>query len=327
MHAAARAADTAPTVSVLIPAYDAERHIVRAIDAALAQTLADIEVIVVDDGSTDRTWALIAEASRRDPRVIGLRLPRNGGPAAARNAAIARASGRWLALLDADDAWTPDRLAELVPRAEALGADLIADDLEQWDAAAGARLGRLLGAEQIARLPGPLTPLDMIRRDMPDIMGRHHFGFVKPLIRRAFLQRSGIRYQEDLLAGEDLMFYVECVARGARFHLAPGAWYIYWVRRDSITAHLGTSLHLSVGNRRLIAMTGEDDPELARLLRRRQIMLDFECFRHAVAERDLGAALGVVRRLPPSYLARRLGAALLRRALARSTCLTSPVAT
>jgi glycosyltransferase involved in cell wall biosynthesis len=93
----------------VIPAFDAEDYVLEAIDDALAQEHPHVEVIVVDDGSTDRTPALLA--SRPQVRVI--RQP-NRGPAAARNAALAVARGEFVATLDADDCWPPDRLTRQV---------------------------------------------------------------------------------------------------------------------------------------------------------------------------------------------------------------------
>lgn len=102
----ARPRPDATTVSVVIPAYNAAEWISEAIESALAQTCPPIEIIVVDDGSTDDT-ALTAGRFAAPVRV--LRKP-NGGPASARNFGIAEASGEWIALLDADDRWVPAKL-------------------------------------------------------------------------------------------------------------------------------------------------------------------------------------------------------------------------
>lgn len=95
-----------PHVSVIIPAYNAERFIQESVDSALAQTHRDVEVIVVDDSSTDHTPARLREYG---DRVHVLR-KRNGGAAAARNAGANMARGEWLAFLDADDVWEPAKL-------------------------------------------------------------------------------------------------------------------------------------------------------------------------------------------------------------------------
>lgn len=95
-----------PTVSVIIPAYKAERTICRAIDSVLAQTVPPTEIIVVDDGSPDRQHAAIEAYGEQ---VVLIRQP-NGKTAMARNAGIDRARGEFVAFLDADDYWEPEKL-------------------------------------------------------------------------------------------------------------------------------------------------------------------------------------------------------------------------
>ena len=100
-------ADTAPvSISVVVPAYNARRFIARALDSALAQDVAGMEVIVVDDGSSDGTRELVASYAE----VRLLRHERRMGAAAARNTGIAAACGDYVAFLDADDEWLPGKL-------------------------------------------------------------------------------------------------------------------------------------------------------------------------------------------------------------------------
>jgi glycosyltransferase involved in cell wall biosynthesis len=94
-------------VSAVIPAYNAEATVAAAVESALGQTVADVEVIVVDDGSTDGTRAAVESVD--DQRVTVLRQA-NAGAAAARNTGIRHASGRFVGLLDADDVWLPQKL-------------------------------------------------------------------------------------------------------------------------------------------------------------------------------------------------------------------------
>jgi len=96
-----------PTVSIIIPCYNARETIADAVHSALAQTLQAIEVIVVDDPSADDTPELLRQLSSSDQRLRVICLPRNEGPSAARNIAIKESRGQWLALLDADDIYEP----------------------------------------------------------------------------------------------------------------------------------------------------------------------------------------------------------------------------
>ena len=99
-----------PTVSCVIPAYNAERHIERALESVFAQTLPADEVIVIDDGSDDRTEDVLA---RFGDRIRTVR-QQNRGPAAARNRGIDLATGDLIAFQDADDEWHSEKLAKQV---------------------------------------------------------------------------------------------------------------------------------------------------------------------------------------------------------------------
>ncbi len=104
-------------VSVIIPAYNAERYLGAALASVQGQTIAEWEVVVVDDGSTDGT-ALVAEGYLTDLRFRLVRQA-NGGPSAARNAGLAEAAGDYAALLDADDVWRPGYLAQMLKALQA----------------------------------------------------------------------------------------------------------------------------------------------------------------------------------------------------------------
>ncbi len=102
-----------PLVSVVIPTYNRASLVTKAVGSALAQTYASIEVVVVDDGSTDDTRERLARDFAGDGRVRYLH-KQNGGPAGARNAGFAEARGAYVALLDSDDSWHPWKLAAQV---------------------------------------------------------------------------------------------------------------------------------------------------------------------------------------------------------------------
>lgn len=98
-----------PTVSVLLPVFNRALLVGRAIASVLNQTFRDLELIVVDDASTDGTLEVL-DAFRADPRVIIVRSERNLGPAGARNLGIRHSSGRFIAFQDSDDRWLPEKL-------------------------------------------------------------------------------------------------------------------------------------------------------------------------------------------------------------------------
>lgn len=116
-----------PDVSFVIAAFNAEGSIARSVRSALDQREVSVEVIVVDDCSRDRT--IDAALSVADTRVRVVALDRNRGPGGARNAGLAAGRGRWIAVLDADDAVHPDRLARLIARAASADAPIAVDNL------------------------------------------------------------------------------------------------------------------------------------------------------------------------------------------------------
>lgn len=99
-------------VSVLTPAHNAQAVITRALRSVQAQSVTDWEMIVIDDGSDDGTVSLVQELAVQDPRLRLIRQDPQQGAAAARNAGLAQARGRYVAFLDADDAWAPDKLSQ-----------------------------------------------------------------------------------------------------------------------------------------------------------------------------------------------------------------------
>ncbi|MGI4798058.1 MAG: glycosyltransferase family 2 protein, partial [Janthinobacterium lividum] len=119
----------AHTVSVIIPAYNAARYVEAAIDTALLQEGVDVEVLLIDDCSTDGTAAIAQRKAMLDSRIRVLHMPRNSGPAAARNRGLAAATSEWIALLDADDRFRPGRLRRMLDFAIQHDADITSDNL------------------------------------------------------------------------------------------------------------------------------------------------------------------------------------------------------
>ncbi|SDF18286.1 glycosyltransferase family 2 protein [Limimaricola pyoseonensis] len=227
----------APRAAIVIAAYNAEATIGRAVGSALAQTL-PVEVVVVDDGSTDATVAA-ARAAGGD-RVQVLRQPRNAGPAAARNRAIEASRADWIAVLDADDHMAPDRIARLLEEAERDRLDFLADDIYRVEQAQPEATGnRLWSREDFGRLE--LSFCDFVAGNRHNRFGRRgELGFVKPLMRRGFLDAIGLRYDPDLRLGEDYLLYATALAAGARFRLVDPRGYFAVARPGSLSARHST---------------------------------------------------------------------------------------
>src|SRR5699024_9770943 len=102
--------DKEPMISVITPAYNSEVYIQETIQSVLNQTYSDWEMIIVDDRSKDNTVRLIKEMQDKDSRIRLIELEKNSGSAVARNTAIEHSKGRYIAFLDSDDGWYPEKL-------------------------------------------------------------------------------------------------------------------------------------------------------------------------------------------------------------------------
>lgn len=178
-------------VSVVIPAYNRAHYIVETLDSVGAQTRPPREVIVVDDGSTDDT----AEVARSWGATV-IRRP-NGGIGAARNAGIDAAAGEWIALLDADDLWVPDKLewvARAVDVCDSVG--VVFSDMEQFDEDRIVVPSFLERRTNFARVRGTRPVPDILCCDPDSLVRAFHLGnFVNPstlVYRKHLIEAAGV---------------------------------------------------------------------------------------------------------------------------------------
>ena len=222
----------APRVSVILPVFNGEATIERAVRSALAQTEPAFELIIIDDASTDRTASHIARLAALDKRIRVLCLPVNQGPSAARNAGLAVATGTWTATLDADDAYHPERLARLLALASD-DVDMVSDNLLVQPEA-----GACYPLIPSRALPSPraLTLTEFMLGNAGEARDPlASYGFLQPMIRRSFLARGGLGYDPRIRFGEDFVFYVQCLRAGARWLATPEPLYTYHLSADSLS--------------------------------------------------------------------------------------------
>lgn len=248
--------DERPLVSVVMANFNGAAFLAEALRSALSQSLAAIEVVLADDGSTDASLAIAHAIAAGDPRLVVLPPARNGGPGAARNRGLDAARGQWIAVMDSDDLMHPERLERLVAAADRSGADILADDMLAFfeDGAAPAPLlrGRLA-------LPAEVDLALYVRANA--LFGRlPALGYLKPLIRADLLRRSGVRYDPTLRIAEDYDLVARLLAGGARFRIEPELTYFYRrhsastshrLRRGDLTAMLAadTAFRATIGAR------------------------------------------------------------------------------
>lgn len=199
-----------PLVSVVIPVFNIEAHLEQCLDSVVGQTLQEIEVICVDDGSTDSSPRILERYAQQDARVQVI-TQANAGPGVARNTGLAEAAGRYLIFLDSDDWFEPDFLEQMVERAEETGADVTICRAVEFDTSTG----RELPPEWMLKsqyLPGEtFSPWDIA-----DHIFQFTYGWPwDKLCRLDFVRKTGLTYPV-LPNSEDLVFVFQSLVLAGR---------------------------------------------------------------------------------------------------------------
>lgn len=200
-----------PKISVIIPVYNSQEYLGECLDTLLAQTEHDIEILCVDDGSTDGSADLMADRSAKDARVKVFAQP-NAGAGAARNRALREATGEFLFFADADDFFEPTMLSDAYRACVRDDADAAVFRARYYEVESG----KARPADELLKtdLIPDRTPFS--RADIPD----HILEFTSPapwnkLFRRAFVEKHGLRFQE-IRRANDLLFTKLALAKAER---------------------------------------------------------------------------------------------------------------
>ena len=216
-----------PKVSVIIPVYNVEPYLHECLDSVVNQTLRDIEIICVNDGSTDNSGAILAEYAARDERIIVI-TQENRGLSAARNVGMDAAKGKYIYFIDSDDYIDLDALEVLYNRAEELKLDMLFFDFvyfydgvepEPW-------------SFQREEYNGTYSGIELLKKFRDE--GTYWVTVWAYLIRREFLQNSGVRYVDGMLH-EDMIFTPLLMMKACRVSHLGRVFYHRRVRPNSIT--------------------------------------------------------------------------------------------
>lgn len=213
---------TRPTVSIVMPVYNREKLVSRAIESLLAQTMTDFECLIVDDGSTDNSAEIIRQYAAQDERIRLLVLPANGGQGLARAIGTDAAVGEYLAVMDSDDVALPDRLAAQVKYMSAHPEITLA------------------GANALKVSSGQKTQMQMPATDS-EIKARLLMvdtAFVHPtvIMRLDFLREHNLNYSGQRRNDDDYAFYNRMLQAGATFANMPETVLQYHRHGGNITA-------------------------------------------------------------------------------------------
>lgn len=220
-----------PKISAVVPVYNVEEYLPRCIESALAQTLKDIEIICVDDGSTDGCPAMLDEYAAKDKRVKVIHQP-NGGYGKAMNAGLKAATGEYFAVLESDDFIVPDAYEILYKNAKEYDADVVRADYYDYVTIKGEPV---LYHKQITtrlswyyRLICPNDEQEVFKFVMHNWTGIH---------KMEFLRKNNILYNETPGASyQDNGFYFQVFTQTDRLLYIPRACYCY--RIDNPTSSI-----------------------------------------------------------------------------------------
>lgn len=210
-----------PKVSIIMPSYNKEKYIAKAIESVINQTYKDWELIIIDDMSTDNSVEIIKTFT--DDRIVFLQNEKNIGMAANRNRALELAKGEYIALLDADDITTNIRLEKEVAFLDCHSdVDVVFGDCQEIDENGYETNFYFTLVKNPAFIKAKLMVLDPVPNG-------------SCMYRKSFVDVHNIRYRDDLLGMDDYMFWVECSLHGKIIGLPH--LFLYWRN----TANNGTN--------------------------------------------------------------------------------------
>lgn len=215
-------------LSVIIPMFNSAQYLRAFLHSLGRQEVAQAEFIVVDDGSTDASSAILEEFSRTDNRIIVLKQP-NSGSSAARNLALGVARGEWIAFADCDDWLPPGALATRLARAKAMQADVLICNGFKFAGTPDER-----GVPMFERQPWgeTLSGWDWIKR-ASRVCECPHYVWLQ-LVRRSFLEAHRLRFEEGILH-QDILWTVELALTNGTFAFTGDAHYGYRDNPGSVT--------------------------------------------------------------------------------------------
>ena len=254
-------------ISVIIPVYNVEKYIIRCLDSISNQTFSDIEIICIDDGSTDNSVHLIGNYQKKDDRIILIKNEVNKGVSYSRNIGIKKSSSEYITFVDSDDYVSNDYLECLylpiyknkydIVFTTTIKNTVIDDDkLEYHDKSYGkCKFDKQIYIDTIRRIVGTIyTPLYMT---------------VCKLYNKDFLIKNNLFFSEDIILGEDLHFFIKNILYNPSFYYNNNAVYYYRLHNNqtinSLTTYSRALNHINI-YKDLVEYIGDNNSEFRKSL-------------------------------------------------------------
>ena len=226
-----------PLVTLIIPVYNAERYLRRCLDSVAAQTFTDMEVLLMNDGSTDGSLAICKEYEEKDLRFHTID-KENSGVSNTRNIAMKLARGMYLQFLDSDDWITPDATRLFVRAAEEYGCDMVISDFYRV-------VGERLSPKGDIEEEGVLTREEFAAHMMENPADFYYGVLWNKLYRRDIVEEHKLRMDTDISWCEDFMFNLEYIRHARRFYALHTPIY-YYVKTKGSLASQGMNLSKTI---------------------------------------------------------------------------------
>lgn len=214
-----------PKISVIVPVFAAEKNLGRCIDSLINQTFKDFELILIDDGSPDKSGEICENYEKKDKRINVIRQA-NSGAAAARNNGIRAAKGEYIGFVDSDDYTSDNYLESLFTVVQNSNPDIAVCNYFQYSA----------GTEPVKMCHGFDEGTVFGKRDIENILYHNiftnkntagYFSLWNKLFRRSFITGNGIKMDSNMSFGEDMLFIMECLKHCESIAFTENAGYFY----------------------------------------------------------------------------------------------------
>ncbi len=235
-----------PAISIIIPAYNAEKYLVNCLDSIINQTFKDFEIICVNDGSTDNTLKILNDYKNKKNINLTILNTKNYGCSAARNEGIKKSHGKYITFIDADDRIAPNMLEKMLHEAKQSFADVVkcakADVYENKNAT--------IIRKPIWNEKRIIEKQDFATEIYPQFFGRCRLCTAwATLIKKSVLERNRIVFRTDLVVNEDEVFAIELFSAIDRFIYIPDALYLYTKNEYGLSGN-GTNIYERLDSRK-----------------------------------------------------------------------------
>lgn len=212
-------------VSVILPIYNAERYLERCLKSICQQTLREIEIVAINDGSTDNSMRILKSFAEEDSRIVIIDQP-NGGVSKARNVGIDKASGKYIAFVDADD-WIQSNMVEALYNASITTGAAITKCDALFE---GNNSEKMDYKSNSYRMYNAIDCLNELFTEYEET----HFGYVwSKLFLKSFLDEYALRFEEDMNLAEDVVFLTKALVKCEKICYVPMQLYHYNIATES----------------------------------------------------------------------------------------------